>query len=82
MLLTLSGKGDFARLTAAERARFEKNELIVLDPSLAGTNMCGVFHPKTYVEREWGDLFSILRHYPSGALGSPNQDLYVFRRLP
>jgi SAM-dependent methyltransferase len=81
LVLTLSGTGDFGRLTDLERSRFENGELIVVDGELAGTNMCGVFHPLEYVQREWGDLFSLLRHYPSGAKGSPNQDLYVFERL-
>jgi SAM-dependent methyltransferase len=81
LALTLSGRGDFGRLTAAEQLRFEHGELIVLDASLAGTNMCAVYHPVEYVSRNWSDLFKLLRHYPSGAKGTPNQDLYVFERL-
>jgi SAM-dependent methyltransferase len=81
LALTLSGRGDFGRLTVPEQARFEDGELIVLDAALAGTNMCGVYHPVEYVRREWSDLFKLRRHYPSGAKGSPNQDLYVFERL-
>jgi SAM-dependent methyltransferase len=81
LALTLSGRGDFGRLTEPERGRFENGELIVVDAELAGTNMCAVFHPIEYVRREWSDLFSLVRHYPSGAKGSPNQDLYVFKRV-
>jgi len=81
LVLTLSGRGDFGRLTDVERSRFENGELIVLDGEFAGTNMCGVFHPLEYVQREWSDLFSLVRHYPSGAKGSPNQDIYVFERV-
>ena len=81
LALTLSGRGDFNRLTEAEQARFEAGELIVLDPSLAGTNMCAVYHPPEYPRREWADLFKLLRFYPSGAKGTPNQDLYVFERV-
>jgi SAM-dependent methyltransferase len=81
LVLTLSGRGDLGRLTAAEQSRFEAGELIVVDGSLAGTNMCGVYHPVDYVRREWSDRFTLLRHYPSGAKGSPNQDLYVFKRV-
>ena len=81
LVLTLSGRGDFGRLTDVERSRFDDGELIVLDAELAGTNLCGVFHPMQYVRREWTDLFSLVRHYPSGAKGSPNQDLYVFQRV-
>lgn len=81
LALTLSGHGDFGRLNSAERSRFEAGELVVLDASLAGTNMCAVYHPIEYVRREWSDLFSLLTHYPSGAKGSPNQDLYLFERV-
>lgn len=81
LALTLSGHGDFARLTAAEQSRFETGELIVLDASLAGTNMCAVYHPVEYVRRKWSDLFRLLVHYPSGAKGTPNQDLYIFERI-
>jgi SAM-dependent methyltransferase len=81
LVLTLSGRGDLGRLTDAEQARFEDAQLVVVDASLAGTNMCGVYHPPEYVRREWSDLFRLLRHYPSGAEGSPNQDLYIFERV-
>jgi SAM-dependent methyltransferase len=80
LVLTLSGRGDFQRLTEPERNRFERGELVVLDGELAGTNLCAVFHPIEYVRHAWADLFTLLRHYPSGAAGSPNQDLYVFER--
>jgi len=81
LALTLSGRGDFGRLTLEEQSRFQRGELIVLDASLAGTNMCSAYHPVEYVRREWSDLFKLRRHYPSGAKGSPNQDLYVFERV-
>jgi SAM-dependent methyltransferase len=81
LALTLSGRGDINRLTAAEQSRFESGELIVLDPSLAGTNMCSVYHPPEYARREWADLFTLIRFYPAGAKGTPNQDLYIFERV-
>lgn len=80
LMLTLSGRGDFHRLVKADRKRFEKGELIVLDAGFAGTNMCGVYHPLQYVTREWSDLFSLVEHIPEGAKGSPNQDLFIFTR--
>lgn len=80
LILTLSGRGDFRRLTPQNRISFESGKLVVLDPEFAGTNMCGVYHPPEYVRREWSDLFELLVHEPSGALGAPHQDLFVFRR--
>lgn len=81
LLLTLSGEGDVKRMTDAERERFNQGELIVIDAQYAGTNMCGVYHPASYVRTHWGDLFGIRRIYPQGALGVPRQDLYVLERL-
>jgi len=81
LLLTLSGEGDFERITDEERERFAKGELVVVDAQYAGTNMCGIYHPPSYPETHWGDLFRLKRRYPEGARGSPRQDLYVFERL-
>jgi Methylase involved in ubiquinone/menaquinone biosynthesis len=80
LMLTLSGRGDFHRLLASDRERFDRGELVVLDADFAGTNMCGVYHPPEYVQREWSDLFTLLKHIPEGAKGSPNQDLFIFSR--
>jgi SAM-dependent methyltransferase len=81
LMLTLSGRGDFRRLTEADRESFDDGNLVVLDPKFAGTNMCGVYHPEAYVRREWSDIFELVSYYPEGAKGSPKQDLFVFRRL-
>ena len=80
LILTLSGRGDFRRLTKENRNLFESGKLVVLDAKFAGTNMCGVYHPIEYVRREWSDLFELRMHLPQGAMGSPHQDLFVFRR--
>jgi len=45
LLLTLSGEGDFERITESEREQFRRGELVVVDADYAGTNMCGVYHP-------------------------------------
>jgi SAM-dependent methyltransferase len=81
LMLTLSGTGDFVRLTESERDRFNDGQLVVVDAKFAGTNMCGVYHPVEYVKREWSDLFELVAHHPEGAKGAPRQDLFVFRRI-
>lgn len=81
LMLTLSGEGDFARLTQSERELFRKGELVEVDPRYAGTNMCSAYHPEEFVCRNWSDLFRVRKIYKEGALGSPRQDLYVFERL-
>jgi SAM-dependent methyltransferase len=81
LMLTLSGEGDFARLTQRERELFRKGELVEIDPGYAGTNMCSAYHPEEFVRSNWGDLFQTRKVYKEGALGSPRQDLYVLERL-
>lgn len=80
LMLTLSGEGDFARLTDSDRLLFRKGELVEIDPRYAGTNMCSAYHPEAFVRRHWSDLFRVRKIYKEGALGSPRQDLYVFER--
>jgi SAM-dependent methyltransferase len=80
LMLTLSGKGDLVRVTPEEQGHFEKNELVVVDPDFAGTNICGVYHPESYVRKQWASSFKVLRFIPEGALGCPKQDLYVLER--
>jgi SAM-dependent methyltransferase len=80
LMVTLSGEGDLIRTTAEEQARFRNGELVVIDPKFAGTNICGVYHPESYVRRNWSSLFSILKFLPQGAAGSPKQDLYVLEK--
>lgn len=81
LILTLSGEGDLVRTTPEEQDRFRAGELIVVDAEYAGTNLCGVYHPETFVRKYWSGLFNILRFVPQGALGVPKQDLYVLERL-
>lgn len=81
LILTLSGESELDRLTPSERTRFRNGELVVLDPQYAGTNICAVYHPESFVRRNWSDLFRVRKIYPEGAMGSPRQDLYVFEKL-
>lgn len=80
LIVTLSGEGDLARITPEEHRRFHGGNLVVVDSAYAGTNMCGVYHPESYVREHWSRDFEILKFLPKGAHGSPNQDLYVLRR--
>jgi SAM-dependent methyltransferase len=82
LMLTLSGEGDLIRVGKDHIESFEAGNLVVVDATHAGTNLCGAYHPREYVERNWSDLFRILAVYPQGAGGVPKQDLYVFERLP
>jgi SAM-dependent methyltransferase len=81
LLVTLSGEGDIVRITPDEQKRFFAGELVVIDPTYAGTNLCGVYHPFSFVEKEWSRYFRICRFLPRGAGGTPYQDLYVLEKI-
>jgi SAM-dependent methyltransferase len=80
LLVTLSGEGDLVRTTPAEQARFHSGELVVLDGKYAGTNLCGVYHPESFVRQNWSRFFTVLQFIAEGAIGTPRQDLYVLAR--
>lgn len=81
LLVTLSGTGDLVRVAEQERTQFNAGNLVVVDDQYAGTNMCGVYHPQSYVRAHWTQYFEILAFYSQGAGGVPLQDLYVLRKV-
>ncbi len=81
LIVTLSGEGDLIRTTPEEQERFRAGALVVVDGSFAGTNMCGAYHPASYIRSHWSRYFKVLDFVSEGAKGSPNQDLYVLQRL-
>ncbi len=81
LMVTLAGEGDLGRTTRAEQERFRAGKLVVIDGSLAGTNLCGAYHPEAYVRRVWSRYFEVRAFIPEGAKGCPNQDLYVLERV-
>lgn len=80
LLLTLSGEGDLVRTTPEEQDRFRAGELVIVDDAFAGTNLCGVYHPESYIRTHWSSLFKVRLFVREGALGVPKQDLYLLER--
>jgi SAM-dependent methyltransferase len=80
LLLTTHGERYRDRLTPAERAAFDAGRLVVRWPEGAGTNLCSVFHPRSYVEERLAAGLDVLEFVPEGARGNPHQDLYLLRK--
>lgn len=82
LLITTQGESFLPHLTQAEREQFERGELIVRHDSVAGTNLCAVFHPLAYVqhrlfnELEIIDIASSARGETHGVL----QDVTLVRK--
>ena len=54
--------------------------MVVRYRSAAGTNLCSVYHPETYVRERLAANFSIVASCPRGAAGNGNQDMYLLRK--
>jgi hypothetical protein len=84
-VLYFTTHGDWYKdraLTAAQQARYESGQLVVINPGQAGSSACGAYHPPAYVRRALIDRFGLelLQFLPMGALGNPKQDSYLVQK--
>jgi len=49
LLVTTHGDRFRQRLTAGERARYDRGEVVIQRPRMEGTNTCAAYHPPSYV---------------------------------
>jgi SAM-dependent methyltransferase len=80
LLLTTQGDGFSHQLSARERARFNAGQLVVRNQTLAGSNVCDVYHPTAWVTRELAAVLPVLIHAPSADRGYPGQDHWLFQK--
>lgn len=82
LLVTTHGAAYEEALLAEERERFQAGRLVVRGEEAAGTNLCGAYHPRRYVEERLapGCGFEVAAFHPQGAQGNPRQDLWVLRK--
>jgi len=80
LLVTTHGRSYVPRLTAEERKRFERGELVVRWGEVAGSNLCSAYHPEAYLREAFADGLELVRVEPEGARGNPTQDLVLLRR--
>ncbi len=80
LILSTHGDAYFNRLTEAEQRDFRAGRVVVRFEEVAGTNLCTAFHPPAVVEESLAEGFEVVRFTPSGARGSPPQDLFVLRK--
>jgi SAM-dependent methyltransferase len=80
LLLSTHGGAYAGRLSADERARFDRGEVVVRWGDAAGTNLCTAYHPPAWVRERLARAFEPLEFAAEGAKGNPRQDLFVFRK--
>lgn len=81
LFFTAHGVSYASDLQEEERKEFEAGHLVVRRAATAGSNWCGAYHPRAWVEANLLNGFRLLEHSPEGALGNPHQDFYLLERL-
>ena len=80
LLITTQGDEYLSKLDDAERARYTQGRIVVRYREAAGTNLCSVYHPDSYVRERLAGNFTLVASHPRGATGNGNQDMYLLRR--
>lgn len=82
VLLTTQGNAFTEKLTAEERAEYDTGKFVIKYEEVSGTNLCGVFHPESYVRTHFSRYFQIVDFIPGGAKGNGAQDVVLLRKPP
>lgn len=79
LLITLHGRSRLDQLNEAQRERFRSGEMVVIFEERVGENICGAYHPETYVRMNLAERFEVIDIIENGARDS-SQDIYLLRR--
>jgi SAM-dependent methyltransferase len=80
LVLSVLGERMRHRLGAEEQQRFDRGEMVVQRPRMAGRNLCTVYHPRAYVTEQLLAGFAEVRHFDLGSTEQPVlQDAYLAR---
>jgi len=82
-LLLFTAHGDYylqRSLRRRDRQRYLQGEMIVYSSQQQGSNICVAYHPFTYVRDRLAAGLELLDFVPESILGTPCQDVYLFRK--
>jgi ubiquinone/menaquinone biosynthesis C-methylase UbiE len=80
LLITTQGEEFLPKLNEAERNLYRSGQMVTRYQEAAGTNLCSIYHPESYVREHLAKNFTFVMLQPRGALGNGNQDMYLLRR--
>jgi len=81
LLLTVHGSHYLKELSPEEQESFLRGELVVREIEQAGSNVCGAYHPSSYLQRgAFGEYFEMIDHIERGAKGNPFQDIVLLTK--
>jgi SAM-dependent methyltransferase len=79
LYLTTCGRSFESKLTASERVRFDRGDMILVGARFAGENVCVAYHPEKYVREVLASRFEVLDFIPLGAHDA-DQDIVLLRK--
>jgi SAM-dependent methyltransferase len=79
LMITFAGTAYESELTAEERRRYERGDLVTRFDDQPGSNLCAAYHPRAFVERLAGDL-ELVEFLPGDPAANMRQDAYLLRR--
>ena len=83
LLITVHGTHYRDKIPDELKGEFDKGKLVVTGVRQNGSNHCAAFHPEPYVQEHMAKEsgFEILQQAPRGALGNPEQDVYLMQSI-
>jgi SAM-dependent methyltransferase len=80
LVITTQGDEFLPKLDEAERNLYRNGQMVTRYQEAAGTNLCSIYHPESYVREQLAEDFKLVLSQPRGAAGNGNQDMYLLRR--
>lgn len=80
LALSTHGEHYLGALTSEERAEFSAGKAVARFARSAGSNLCNTYMPESYVRTFLGAGIRCAAFRARGALGNPEQDLYLFQK--
>jgi SAM-dependent methyltransferase len=77
LLITTQGDEFLPKLDEAERNLYRSGHMVTRYQQAAGTNLCSIYHPESYVREQLAQDFTLVLSQPQGALGNGKQDMYL-----
>ena len=83
LLISVHGTHYRDKIPEELQSEFDKGKLVVTGVRQNGSNRCAAFHPEDYVREHMANElgFDILQRASRGALGNPEQDVYLMRSV-
>ncbi|MBA3974890.1 MAG: class I SAM-dependent methyltransferase [Candidatus Solibacter sp.] len=82
LAISTHGEHYIPVLSPAERAAFAAGGIVERFAGSAGSNLCNTYTPESYVRKVLGSSLRCAAFRARGALGNPEQDLFLFQKPP